>query len=60
MISGGMKRHALTGNQVLSSDFKAYHDEYDAANLHFSLLAFRRRGTLKSHVNINALERKLT
>lgn len=39
MISGGMERHALTGNQAFSSDFKAYNNEYDAANVHFSLLA---------------------
>lgn len=38
MISGGMKRRAFTGNQVLSSDLKAYGDEYDAANVHFLLL----------------------
>lgn len=48
MISGGMKRHALTGNQVLLSDFKAYHDEYDAANLHFSLLALEEEEHLRA------------
>lgn len=39
MISGGMTRCVLTGNQVLSSDFKARDDKYNAANVHFSLLA---------------------
>lgn len=39
MISGGMKRCAFTRNQVLSSDFKTYNDEYDAVNVHFSLSA---------------------
>lgn len=48
MISGGMKRHALTGNQVLSSDFKAYNDEYDAANVHFSLLVLETEEHLRA------------
>lgn len=39
MISGGMKRRALTGNRVLSSDFEAYNVERDAASVRFSLFA---------------------
>lgn len=39
MISDGRKRHALTGIQVPSSDFKALSDECAAANVCFSLLA---------------------
>lgn len=46
MISGAMKRRALTGIQVLSSDFKAPSDEYAAANARFSL-SLRSQRTLK-------------
>lgn len=58
MISGGIKRHALTGIQVPSSDFKAHSDEYAAANVCFSLLAWEVEERWRG-VNIKAWGTKL-